>query len=77
MISQYMITNNIGKEVPLTKREIEILKDLSHGLSRTEIAANQNISVNTVKMMINIIYDKLRVTNLPNAICVAVERKIV
>ena len=77
MISEYLTENNIDKEITLTGREQEILKDLSHGLSRTEIAANQNISANTVKMVINIIYDKLRVTSLPDAIRTAINRKIV
>ena len=77
MILEYMSANDISKEVALTGREKEILKDLSHGLSRTEIAANQNISTNTVKMVINIIYDKLRVTSLPEAIRTAVYQKIV
>jgi len=77
MITDYRIANNIGDEISLTEREIEILRDLSQGLSRTEIAASQNISVNTVKMTINVIYDKLCVTSLADAIRVAVSRKIV
>ena len=77
IISEYMAENNIKAEIALTKREIEILKDLSQGLSRTEIAASQNISINTVKMVINIIYDKLHGTNLPDVIRIALERKII
>ena len=76
MVAEYMTANNIEKEITLTEREIKILKDLSHGLSRSEIAVSQNISVNTVKMVINIIYDRLCVSNLPDAIRVAIERKI-
>jgi len=77
MITKHRNINNINKEITLTERETKILKDLSHGLSRSEIAASQNISVNTVKMVINAIYDRLCVTNLPDAIRVAVDRKIV
>ena len=77
MISEYYAANNIKEEISLTKREKEILKDLSQGLSRTEIATCNNISVNTVKMLINIIYDKLYVNNLADAIRVAVTQKIV
>ena len=77
MISKYVTANQLETEISLTEREIEILRDLSHGLSRTEIAASQNISVNTVKMVINIIYDKLRVTSLPEAIRVALNKKLV
>ena len=77
LISENKSDNNIGDEISLTKREIEILKDLSHGLSRTEIAASQNISVNTVKMNINIIYEKLHANNLVNAVRIAADRKII
>ncbi|MCL2223031.1 MAG: LuxR C-terminal-related transcriptional regulator [Oscillospiraceae bacterium] len=76
-IAKHRAVNNITKEITLTEREKKILKDLSHGLSRSEIAATQNISVNTVKMVINAIYDRLCVSNLPDAIRVAVARKIV
>jgi len=77
MLSEYRLTNNFEEGISLTEREIVILKDLSQGLSRTEIAASRNISVNTVKMVISIIYDKLYVASLPDAIRVAVDRKII
>ena len=76
-ISEYRLANNINNEITLSKRETAILKDLSHGLSRTEIAASQNISTNTVKMVINTIYDKLYATSLPDAIRIAVNHKII
>ena len=68
---------NMGDEINLTKRETEILKDLSHGLSRSEIAANRNLAVNSVKMNINIIYEKLQANNLVNAVRIAADRKII
>ena len=77
MISQYKNANNSSGDPVLTKRETEILKDLSQGLSRTEIAASQNISVNTVKMVVNIIYDKLCANNLVDAVRIAADRKII
>jgi len=77
LISEYITANHAEKEITLTTREIAVLEDLSHGLSRTEIAASQRISVNTVKMVINIIYEKLCVTSLPDAIRVAMDRKII
>ena len=76
MISEYKRINRIEDEISLTKRETEVLRDLSQGLSRTEIAASYNISVNTVKMIVNIIYGKLCVNSLPDAIRVAANRKI-
>jgi len=77
MISGYMQINNIEKGIKLTEREIDILKDLSDGLSRTEIASGRNLSVNTIKMTISIIYDKLHVLSLSEAISAAKELKII
>ena len=53
------------------------MADLSHGLSRSEIAANRDLSINTVKMAINTIYSKLGARNLADLIRIAVERKII
>ena len=77
MASRYKDINNITNEISLTNRESEVLKELSQGLSRAEIAASQNISINTVKMVINIIYEKLGVTSLPEAIRIAIQHKII
>ena len=76
-ITEHNVEHNISNDVSLTKRESEILRDLAQGLSRTEIAASQNISVNTVKMNINIIYEKLHANNLVNAVRIASDRKII
>ena len=48
-------------EIKLTKRESEILEQLSHGLSNTKIAANLNRSPKTVRNHIEHIYKKLQV----------------
>jgi LuxR family maltose regulon positive regulatory protein len=77
IIAEYKKANNIEDEIIITVRETDILTDLAHGLSRTEIAANHNLSVNTVKMVINSIYSKLGVENLADLIRIAVERKII
>ena len=77
MISEYRSANKIGDEISLTRRELEILRDLVQGLSRTEIAASQNISINTAKMVINSVYDKLCANNLADAIRIAVDRGMV
>jgi len=77
MISDYRLANNLEKGIRLTEREIVILKDLADGLTRTEIASSRKLSVNTVKMTVNIIYDKLGVLSLPEAIRAAVDRKLI
>lgn len=77
MISDYKAAKNPSNEIALTDRQIAILKDLCDGLSRTEIATSRNISINTVKMAITSIYNKLGVFGLPEAIRVAVDRKII
>jgi LuxR family maltose regulon positive regulatory protein len=61
----------------LTKKEAEILKDMCHGLSRSEIAFNHNLSVNTVKAAVQIIYAKLGAQNIADAIRIAVAQKII
>jgi DNA-binding CsgD family transcriptional regulator len=77
VITKYKQVNHITKDINITSREKEILKDLSHGLSRVEIASSQNLSINTVKMLVNNIYMKLGAENLADAIRIATERKIV
>ena len=52
----------------LTKREIEILQQLSNGLSYKEIAEQLLISYETVKQHIKNIYRKLHVHNKIGAI---------
>ena len=76
-ISEYRFANNIENELSLTKREIAVLKDLTDGLSRGEIANCQNLSINTVKMVISSIYDKFGVFSLPEAVRIAVDKKFV
>jgi len=76
-ISEYKNENYITDNIVISARENEILSDLSHGLSRTEIAESRNLSINTVKMVVNNIYIKLGAENLADAIRIAAERKIV
>lgn len=57
--------------VNLSKREREILRDLSTGLTREEIATMRFIAVSTVKTIITSIYSKLGAVNRADAIRIA------
>ena len=77
IITKYKQANHLTGGVVLSPRETDILTDLSHGLTRVEIAASRNLSVNTVKMIINMIYSKVGAENLADLIRIAVERKMI
>ncbi|MCL1865294.1 MAG: LuxR C-terminal-related transcriptional regulator [Spirochaetes bacterium] len=77
IIAIYKQANRIKDDISFSQRELEILTDICHGLSRTEIAVARSLSVNTVKMVINNIYSKLGAENLADLIRIAVERKLV
>jgi len=77
LAAKYKQANHIPDNIILSTRENEILADLSHGLSRSEIAANRGFSINTIKTVINNIYMKLGAENLADAIRIASELKIV
>jgi len=61
----------------LTNREKEILNDMYQGLSREEIATNRHISVNTVKKILQSIYNKFDVNSNIDAIRIAIENQII
>ena len=56
------------KEFELSKREIEVLTNISNGLSNLEIAQKMFVSNNTIKTHITHIYSKLDVKNRVQAI---------
>ena len=76
VVTKYRQANSIA-DISISAREAEILTDLSHGLSRSQIAAGRGLSINTVKMIINNVYMKLGAENLADAIRIAAEKKIV
>jgi LuxR family maltose regulon positive regulatory protein len=76
VVAEYKQANRMTGGIVLSPRETEILVDLSHGLSRSEIATSRNLSINTVKMVINSIYMKLDAKNLPDVIRIAMEEKL-
>jgi len=77
VIADYSHANHISDNSAITPRETEILGDLSQGLSRAEIASNRNLSINTVKMVINSLYYKLGSENMSDLIRIATKRKMI
>jgi DNA-binding NarL/FixJ family response regulator len=74
------ITNsrpNSELEVPLTKRESEVLKQLALGLSNKEIAQALNISYETVKEHVQHVLRKLGVSDRTQAAVWAVRKGLV
>lgn len=61
----------------LTSREKEVLSSLSKGNSYKLIAAQYNISIDTVRTHIKHIYDKLQVRSQTEAVSKAIHEKIV
>jgi LuxR family maltose regulon positive regulatory protein len=61
----------------LSAREQDILSDLYHGLSQSEIAKKHSLSINTVKMVAKSIYEKLHVHKISDLIRVAAEQRLV
>jgi LuxR family maltose regulon positive regulatory protein len=54
--------------VNLSRRELEVLTGLSHGMTQEEIASVSSLSVNTVKSVIRSIYNKLGAVNKAGAV---------
>ena len=61
----------------LSKRELEVLKEIATGCTNKEIAENLFVSENTVKTHINNIFMKLEVNRRTQAISRAREMKII
>jgi LuxR family maltose regulon positive regulatory protein len=76
VVSESRKTHGLKSDVHLSSREMEVLSDLYHGLSRSEIAASRNLSLNTVKSVLNAIYTKLDADNNIDAIRIALEKQL-
>ncbi len=63
--------------VPLTDREVDVLRLMAEGLKYEEIAARLFISVNTVRSHVKVIYGKLNVNNRTKAIAQARQLQLV
>ena len=78
-----VIMNMVRKEIKaddtvrLTEREKDVLKDLYHGLSRDEIAANQYLSRNTVDKILQSVFFKLDAKNSSDVLRIAMDKKLI
>ncbi|MDR1596464.1 MAG: LuxR C-terminal-related transcriptional regulator [Treponema sp.] len=55
----------------LSRRELLVFKGLSRGLTREELAKEENVSINTVKSIIKSVYNKLGAVNRADAVRIA------
>lgn len=69
--------NASQSEDELSARELDVLKLLVAGASNKAIAAQLNVSENTVKSHLSHIFDKLQVQSRAEAVAVALQRGIV
>lgn len=60
-----------GPDVRLSRREMDMLRALSQGMTRDAIASSHQVSVNTVKTTITHLYNKLGAINQADAIRIA------
>jgi LuxR family maltose regulon positive regulatory protein len=74
--SCYLEKYNPDASVQLSARELEVLEDLTHGLSRTEISMARGISLGTVKSMLPIIYAKLGADSAMDAVRIATTKQL-
>ncbi|MDR1977446.1 MAG: LuxR C-terminal-related transcriptional regulator [Synergistaceae bacterium] len=79
VVSEYKRANNLegAYDTTLSPRETDVLNDLYHGLSRSEIAASHDLSINTVKMTLSSLYTKLDADNVADVIRIALDRKLI
>jgi LuxR family maltose regulon positive regulatory protein len=72
----YHAEHHPNESVRLTERERQLLFDLAQGLSRTEIALYRNLSVNTVKIVLQMTYEKLGALNAVDAVRIAAQNNL-
>jgi DNA-binding NarL/FixJ family response regulator len=67
----------LADEVPLTKREYQVVRNLAHGMSNREIASCLNISIETVKEHVQNVMRKLKLSDRTAVAVWAVKRNLV
>jgi DNA-binding NarL/FixJ family response regulator len=64
-------------DVPLTKREYQVVRHLAYGLSNREIASSMDISVETIKEHVQNLLRKLKMADRTEAAVWALKRNLV
>ncbi|MDR1732603.1 MAG: LuxR C-terminal-related transcriptional regulator [Synergistaceae bacterium] len=77
IIAEYRKAHGLDKEIRLSSRELMILNDLCQGLSRSEMAASQDLSINTINAALQMIYAKLGAENASDAVRIATSLNLV
>jgi len=77
LITAYERTNNTNREIDLSSREREVLRDLYNGLSQSEIATKYDLSVKTIEMVNKNILGKLHAHSKTDVIRIASEKNLV
>ncbi len=77
MIQNYQKALGNDSRISLSVRERDVLLDIYHGLSRSEIAEKQALSVHTVNSVINNIFNKLGAHSIVDVVRIAAEEKLV
>ena len=76
LLSGYKRANELIDRVELSPRELETLHDLYDGLTRSDIAEKYGLSINTVKLHINSIYNKMGARNRADIFRIAAEHDL-
>jgi LuxR family maltose regulon positive regulatory protein len=77
VVAAYRKANHLGDEIRLSPRETEVLTDLYQGLSRSEVAVASNLSINTVKFIVNTLHTKLNAHSISDLVRIAGEKKLI
>jgi len=71
------ISESTDGEIPLTRRELEVLTLLAEGMSNKAIARRLGISVHTAKFHVGVLIDKLDAVGRTDAVAHAARRGVI